>query len=161
MSTTKVIGIGSPFGADQLGWIVVDEIASSFIKCHIQPTNITFEKADRPGIRLLDMMKGMRTVILIDAIDNKLSAGKIIKLEKSQILTSNQNLSSHHIGIAETLCLGARLDELPANIHLFGICVDVTNPALPDHSTIHELAEHVISTLNGMAQTNVHVGTLQ
>lgn len=160
MNATKVIGIGSPFGADQLGWLVIDEIISSFDKYHIQSEIVSFEKADRPGFRLLDMMKDAKTAILVDAIDNKQCAGQIIKLDKSQIKTYDYGLSSHYIGISETLCLGEKLGQLPANIHLIGICVDVTNSTLPDHCIVQKLAKRVISTLNNIVQPNIPVDIL-
>ena len=154
MSLIKVIGIGSPFGGDKIGWLAIDKIVSAMHKTGINQDAISFEKADRPGTLLLEMIKDIDTVILIDAIDNKQNAGQILQLDKLEIQAAGQNLSCHNIGVSETLQLGAVLGDIPDNILLFGICIDATSPVLPDDRLIQELANCAIKTLNENALKN-------
>jgi len=124
MKCIKVIGIGSPFGQDQLGWQVVNQLQQTFVDQSNNYRHISFIQSDRPGLRLLDLIKGTDMAILVDAIEKKGCTGQIFKLERTELLNSDQPLSSHAVGVSETLSLGEVLGDLPEELVLFGMCVD-------------------------------------
>ena len=114
-----VLGIGSPFGVDNSGWLIIDQLAKQNL-----PANSKLQKSDRPGLKLLDILKGYDWVIIIDAaIDNNLTSPELLHLKKEQLLVA-KSISSHQIGVAEALSLGANLNKLPEKIDLFAILMN-------------------------------------
>jgi hydrogenase maturation protease len=111
----KVIGVGSPFGADRLGWLAVDHLAK------VGPADCEWFKLDRPGSRLLDYLKRPDRVVIIDAVVWGEQPGGIRRLSLSDLQRFQGLSSSHGFGLAETLALGAELDRLPQALQLFGI----------------------------------------
>ena len=115
---TVVIGIGSPFGADQLGWQIIEQLKNdaSLSSNH----TIRLEACDRPGTLLLEYFKNVRKAILIDAIEGG-TAGTIRTIDKEQLLQHNSLQSSHQLGVAETITLGDRLELLPDELLVIGV----------------------------------------
>ena len=124
MKRIKVIGIGSPSGQDQLGWQVVQQLQQTIIEPGDTQKQLSFIQSDRPGLRLLELIKDTDLAILVDAIDKKECAGQLFKLERTDLLQADQPLSSHALGVSETLALGDALGDLPKELVLFGMCID-------------------------------------
>ncbi len=112
---TKVIGVGSPFGADRLGWVAIDHLSK------VGPAGCEWLKLDRPGSRLLDHFDENSPAIIIDAVDWSEQPGEVRRLSLSDLQQFQDRSSSHGFGLAETLALGAELGRLPADLHLIGI----------------------------------------
>ena len=127
MKHIKIIGIGSPFGPDKLGWQVVDQLRHNLAEQN-NGVHINFIQSDRPGLRLLDLIRNADTAILVDAIDQKDSPGQILELDRHQLLQNEHTLSSHSIGVSDALSLAATLGEIPEELVLFGLCVDRSKP---------------------------------
>lgn len=116
-----VMGIGSPFGMDRLGWQVVENLKLQFPKAI--EANVNLLCCDRPGMALLNYIKDADLAILVDAVMGG-TPGIIRQLEidqLEQLELSDSQFSSHDIGVAETLTLGAKLNMLPERIVLYGI----------------------------------------
>jgi hydrogenase maturation protease len=112
---TRVIGVGSPFGADRLGWLAIDHLAGmSLPGCELI-------KLDRPGSCLLAHLRGLRKAVVIDAVALDTSPGGVSLLSFADLQRMLAPPSSHGFGLAETLALGAELGELPPALHLIGI----------------------------------------
>lgn len=112
---TRVIGVGSPFGADQLGWMAVDHLATlGLVSCELL-------KLDRPGSLLLNHLRDVSSVVVIDAVAVSERPGDVSPLSLSDLQQIQRTPSSHGIGLAETLALGRQLGQLPSDLHLFGI----------------------------------------
>jgi hydrogenase maturation protease len=142
MKMVKIIGIGSPFGQDQVGWQVVDLICERLsIK---EKSCLELIKTDRPGMLLLDNLRDTDIAILIDAVADKQRAGLIVTLTKEELIVKNQSFSSHDIGVSEALSLGAVLGELPGELLLLGICIDPECSADIDDSVQKNLAETIL-----------------
>lgn len=75
---------------------------------------------ERPGAALLQHFEGVETVCIVDALDSDSHEG-VVRLELEQLLAESSALSSHNIGVAETLKLGAALKQLPPRVLLYGI----------------------------------------
>ncbi len=125
MSGNKVavIGIGSPFGEDQLGWQVVRYLRKR--SEHKGKSHVKFLVEDRPGLALLEKMKGYHQVVLVDAVlSEKGEEGAVHHIDQQQLISLSQNsLSSHAAGVAEAVALGAILNELPEQLDLVGVDV--------------------------------------
>ncbi|MBA2653771.1 MAG: hydrogenase maturation protease [Gammaproteobacteria bacterium] len=124
MMKVRVIGIGSPFGDDRIGWKVVSILQQ---KKNIQkfiPNQLQIECSDRPGLDLLNLLQGAETAFLVDAVKTGASKTTIHRFENSEIEKIETPLSSHSFGIGQTLKLGKLVSELPGMIVLFGIEIE-------------------------------------
>jgi hydrogenase maturation protease len=70
----RIIGIGSPFGADQAGWRAIDLLSEAGLPdCELL-------KLDRPGSELLRYFEDAQYVVLIDAVLTGQGAGTAVRL---------------------------------------------------------------------------------
>ena len=120
-----VIGIGSPFGKDQLGWQVINQLQNK----QSQNNDIDLIVEDRPGLNLLNRMQGYNRVILVDALIGENQNDDVIhQLNKQQIISLSQpTISSHAAGVAETIALGEAVGQLPNELLLVGAEVSKLN----------------------------------
>lgn len=119
----RVIGIGSPFGADRFGWLVMEHLQQNHALQSFLDDHIEFVSADRPGLNLLHLIQGKAHVILIDTLTDCPEPGRIHRLDKTQLLQQEVVISSHAVGVAEALALGEKLGHVPDRLVLFGLCV--------------------------------------
>ena len=111
----RIIGIGSPFGADQLGWRAIDLLkAEDLPGCELI-------KLDRPGSDLIRHFDAAEAIVLIDAIQADRVPGNMRRLDQTDLLAHSCLTSSHGIGVAEALELARQLDLLPEHLQLIGI----------------------------------------
>jgi hydrogenase maturation protease len=114
-----LIGIGSPFSDDTLGWQLLDALE------HLRPEwpgyALVYKKADRPGPSLLERMQGHEIAVLLDALDADLPPGTLKLLQKDELAGIAKPASSHSLGVAEALSLGETLQMLPQRVYLLGI----------------------------------------
>lgn len=121
MSDVRVIGVGSPFGADCIAKIVIEQLQKKYATA-IQSKEVTIDYYDRPGFYLLTLMRDAKQVHIIDAIVSDKPAGFIHRYEDIEIFQQNiKTLSSHGHGVADVLALGKTLNQLPDKIILHGI----------------------------------------
>lgn len=131
MNKLKVLGIGSPFGDDCLGWQTIKLLQQRPALDKFLPLALQMQECDRPGMRLLEFMRDTPTVILIDAVNSGRTLGTTYRLENLAILKFKPALSSHAIGVAEVLQIGLALQQLPEQLIFFGMEVS------PDHKGQH------------------------
>ena len=116
-----VLGIGSPFGDDQLGWDVVKLLEQSPALQPMLPDRLALICCDRPGMHLLELMKPAQTVFLIDAVKTGAAIGTLHRFQNQDIETVGNALSTHGLGVAEAMKMGAILNTLPPTVILYGI----------------------------------------
>jgi hydrogenase maturation protease len=116
-----ILGIGSPFGDDSLGWQAIDGLIERGLEQMLTPHEVKMEKADRPGALLLERMRGFDCVILIDALLGGYEPGRVRALNIEEIAQGDSLLSGHGLGVAEALALGEVLGDLPGELHVLGI----------------------------------------
>ncbi len=108
----KVIGIGSPFGGDQLGWKVIKRLQKKYSENIAKQKHLVFLSLDRPGPALLEHFKGAGRVILIDALTGSEQPGQVQRLTLEDIERFKPAaISSHGFGIGETLKLAKALGQ--------------------------------------------------
>ena len=121
MSELHVLGIGSPFGDDQLGWEVVNLLQQRPTLSHLTPEQLHIACCDRPGMHLLELMRQVQTVFLIDAVKTGSEVGTLHRFQNEEIEGIGDTLSTHALGIAEAMKMGAALQTLPQNVILYGV----------------------------------------
>jgi len=150
MSSTRVLilGVGSTFGADQLGWHAVDGLAQGGMAEQFPPLAIEFRQSDRPGSALLNLLQGYGCAIVIDAMRAAVAPGTIRRFTPAQLSAETGLISSHGFGVAEALALGRVLGQLPEQLIVYGIEIgtDLANHNLPD-GALERLRECVVTDL--------------
>lgn len=145
MTNITVFGIGSPYGADQIGWQAVEFLKKDQALQSLTGNSINYLSLDRPGMALLEYLGRVDYAILIDAVAGGVS-GNVIEVEMNQLLTNPVSLSSHKAGVAEALAMGDALNSLPQKIEVFGIETgEISSHCSSDISTYKKLAQLVFA----------------
>ncbi|RMG31694.1 MAG: hydrogenase maturation protease [Gammaproteobacteria bacterium] len=116
VTTIRIIGLGSPFGADRIGLLAARRLAREVRL----PPGVEVIERDRPGLRLLEDFTGARAVLLLDALAGGIP-GRVREVERSALLARAAPLSSHALGVAEALALAEALGRLPEAVGLLGV----------------------------------------
>jgi hydrogenase maturation protease len=139
MKPITIIGIGSPFGADQVGWQLTDILKKDHSLQTLTNGQIRFVICEHPPLVLLDYIADAAYVILIDAIEGG-QRGNIVHVTQHQLLDIDAVFSTHDLGVKEVLLLGHQLDALPRHVELYGVEVgDVTMEYTPRPETVQLL----------------------
>lgn len=114
----RVIGLGSPFGDDAAGWLVIEHLQT------LIPARDEVELLvrDRPGVGLLRDLEGVKEAILVDAVRSGQPPGTLHRLtpEEAERLPATL-FSSHGLGLAEALRLAHTLGSWPDVLEIHGI----------------------------------------
>lgn len=121
MGRVVVVGIGSPFGADRIGWEVAEELKRNEALHAFPAGSVAVVLCDRPGAGLLEHMRGADAAILVDAVQGGGEPGAVLRIEGDAIGEGQAPLSSHGLGLAAALALGRSLGELPKHLVLIGV----------------------------------------
>ncbi|MFO0808365.1 MAG: hydrogenase maturation protease [Gemmataceae bacterium] len=144
----RVIGVGSSQGDDALAWAVTSTARSA----QTWGPEIEFHVVEG-GQRLLDILDGTGTLLLIDALAPGGSPGAIHRFEwpdrRVDVLRPG---STHDLRPAEALKLAETLGTLPPYVAIFGIEAAAVYPSRefsPAIATaIPELARRIVTELN-------------
>lgn len=123
-SRILIIGVGSPFGDDRLGWEAAEGLRRSTSMAALPPERIEISQLDRPGAMLLAHWCGTATVILIDAVSSGATPGTRHRLDMGDVAGVGAPRSSHGFGILSAIELAQALGDMPARLLLRGIEVD-------------------------------------
>lgn len=118
-----IIGVGSPFGDDRVGWVAVEALQRSAALTAAGGGNISFAILDRPGALLLAHWHDADRVIVVDAVRSGAPPGTRHRLEPGEWATT-ESVSSHGFGLAAALELAHALGDLPSRLVLHGIEID-------------------------------------
>ncbi len=113
--SNRIIGIGSPFGADQLGWRAIDQLRNAPM------IDAELIKLDRPGSELIRYFAAVDNLVLIDAVQSDRAPGSLMRLEVADLTSVACRTSTHGFGVAEALQMAEQLGLLPKNLLLIGI----------------------------------------
>ena len=125
MSRVRILGIGSPSGDDQAGWLVVDALLAAGIE---GDGGIFIAKLDRPGANLIFLLESSDHVILIDAMQGGVRVGEIQRFDQKDWAGYSHGLSSHGFGVLAALSLARELGSLPPQMELYGIAIGPVRP---------------------------------
>lgn len=138
-----VIGIGSPFGFDRLGWDVIDRLHARALGAPALWSGVRLEHNERLGAPLLAQMRGARLVVLVDAVQTGAEPGALIRLEFDAVQPLRTTPSSHEFGVAQTLALGRALGELPPRVLVMGLEAGDQTPRAPTQGEVARLGDAV------------------
>jgi hydrogenase maturation protease len=113
----RVVGVGSPYGDDALAWELVRRLESQVDG----QTGPEFHVV-AGGQRLLDVLDGRGSLILVDALAPAGAPGTIYRFEwpDPRIIRLRPG-STHDLGPAEALQLADTLGLLPSKVVIFGL----------------------------------------
>ena len=121
MNPVRVLGIGSPFAGDDLGWRLAEALERVGLLRSFSTGMVHINLCDRPGCLLLPAMRGAHLAILLDAMRSGAQPGTVRRLDMLELDESTGLLSSHGFGVAEALALGRVLGDLPPRVLIYGI----------------------------------------
>lgn len=124
MPRVRVVGIGSPFGDDRLGWEAVERIGASAELGSLSAGDVVLCARDRPGALLLEEWGDAENVLLIDAVCSGALPGVLHCLPAAQLSGFGSTRSSHGFGVGEALALAAALGHDLTNIAIYGVEID-------------------------------------
>ncbi len=145
----RVIGIGTPVGADRLGLEVVEQLERDSELQKFIPEKLTLCTLDNPGTGLLELLKNSERVILIDAlvVESRTPSQheQVTELTVEDLAGDDSKLSSHAIGIKDALALHRVMEnrhdgKSSPDIVVFGLNTssDIDTPC--SRKSIHELS---------------------
>ncbi len=147
MSSVRILGIGSPWGDDQAGWLTIDALLARGVR-----PGVAVEKLDRPGARLIPLLENASWVILIDAMQSDGQPGRIRRFSQQDWPGYRQGLSSHGVGVLDALSLAQAMACLPVRLDLYGIEIGSAapdrEPGIAIQAAARELAGMVAADLD-------------
>lgn len=140
MRKIRILGIGSPSGDDQAGWLTVDALLAGGAHAGGE---VAIEKLDRPGAKLIPLLDDAVWVILVDAMQSNAPIGHIRRFGAEDWLDYSQGLSSHGFGVLNALALARELGSLPPRLDLYGIEIGSASPGEPAGGEIQAAAQQL------------------
>lgn len=117
MSPARVIGVGSPFGADRIGWDVVEALG----RWDRLPAGVVLSRCARPDGELLDALAMPGLLLLVDAMHSGSLPGTVRRFTAEEIMAGEGMISTHSFGIKSALRLAEALVSLKAEVWVCGI----------------------------------------
>jgi hydrogenase maturation protease len=148
----RIIGIGSPFGDDRLGWVAAERLRDS-PAVQAAAERIDISVLDGPGNELIAQWKGADTVVVIDAVRSGAMPGTVHCLDAAEIGDDVRLISSHGFGLASALALGRALGELPNRTYVCGIELDPAHSAENLSPAIRAALPQLLHQVEGLAVT--------
>lgn len=112
---TLILGVGNPLRRDDgIGPAVIQLLAENRDGYQI-PSDIELVDGGTDGLGLIEYLKDYKKVVIVDAVEMKLSPGTIKEFtpEEAVININSDALSTHGFGIAELIKLAKELDINP------------------------------------------------
>jgi hydrogenase maturation protease len=140
----RILGIGSPSGDDQAGWLVIDALLAEGVQ---MGEGVAIEKLDRPGATLIPRLDDVSRVILVDAMRGGGPAGSIRHFDRDGWPGYGGGLSSHGFGVLEALALARELGSLPPRLDLYGIEIGLAVPGAPPGAAVTAAARQLARSI--------------
>lgn len=144
MSRLCILGVGSPSGDDQAGWLTVDVLLDMGIR---SGDGIVIEKLDRPGSALIPLLGRTAWLILVDAMQGGGETGQVRRFDQTDWPHYGHGLSSHGLGVIDALMLAGELGSLPPRLDLYGIEVGGTTPGSSPSRAIQSAATRLAAII--------------
>jgi len=148
MSRVRILGIGSPSGDDQAGWLTIDALAACGVRADRE---LGIDRLDRPGAHLISLLENAGRVLLVDAMQSGNQPGRIKRFDQNAWQDYTHGLSSHGLGVLDALSLARELGKLPPRIDLYGIEIATAGPgdqvSVEVHAAAQQLARRIAADL--------------
>lgn len=121
MSRLTVIGIGSPFADDRVGWSIVELLRASG-QADAWGVHVVMTVCRSPGSELLSLLMNTDIAIIVDAVRCYGAPGTIYRMsEMESPLAKIRTLSSHGLDLHTMRVLAGTLGHDPETMILYGI----------------------------------------
>lgn len=137
-ASIRIIGLGNEFrGDDAVGLLAARQLQ------RVIGDRAEVIEAEMAGVELLELMKGVQVVLLLDAVSSGKTPGVIHRFDASAgpIAPELFPQSTHAVGVADALELARTLGVLPHKAIVYGVEVSDTGMG-------HPLSPHVDRALN-------------
>lgn len=138
------MGVGSPVAGDEVGLLAVRRLQQRLLWCD-PSLQLKWLARERPGLTMLDEWGGMDCVVLIDAMTGEEATAAVSRIEPGQLIAAACPLSSHSVGVAESLALAEAVGALPQQLLIFGIA----QGGSPDEGAWLNMLEEMLGTALG------------
>ncbi|HFE38860.1 MAG TPA: hydrogenase maturation protease [Gammaproteobacteria bacterium] len=117
---TLIVGFGSPFGDDQLGWQLIDDLASRHSASHL-----TFYKSKGNGCDWFHELANHQQLVILDAALSEKPAGNIIEMTVNDLknIPSHFFCSTHSISLQDSLALATNIGVLNIPVRILAISI--------------------------------------
>jgi hydrogenase maturation protease len=120
-----IVGLGSPHGDDQLGWVAIDRIMPRL------PAGNSALKVNG-GLDLLECLDARESAVIIDSAAPAGQPGTLRTFDwPSPLLAECERLSTHGLGLVAALKLAEALDRLPRDVRIYTVEAHDTSPDAP------------------------------
>jgi len=121
LTSTAIIGIGSPNEGDELGWQTIDKLQQDKRISDLKEKGLDLFKLDRPGILLGESVKNYDHVLIVDSIKPNTMDSSFVCIDGNQLGSIPSQLSSHETGVIESIALLEALDLIPEQLVIIGV----------------------------------------
>lgn len=123
MKDTLIVGVGSPHGDDRAGWLVIQALDAALAPAERAAARLTTLALDRPGMALVEYVRGAERVVVVDALQGRDAPGALVIVQAEDLQRGAGATSTHGFGVAEAWALGATLKLIPEASMLIGITI--------------------------------------
>jgi Ni,Fe-hydrogenase maturation factor len=121
MTAVRIVGVGSPQGADCAGWVAVEALRHSGLPAQFPAGLLSLHQCKLPAC-LPQLLVGSRCAIVIDAVAGK--TARVLRLDAAQLQNRSDLASVHGVGVGEMLALIATLQVPPPAVTVLAIEID-------------------------------------
>jgi hydrogenase maturation protease len=146
MTPVRIIGLGSPHGADAAGWRAIEALRQGGLAARFPPGTVSLENCPAP-VHLYRLVEGCRVAVLIDAVAS--DAGQAFDIEPELLRREPARYSAHAIGVADMLELLDTLANPPPRVLLLGLPVGAAgDESAPLQALLPALSRRVERTID-------------
>jgi hydrogenase maturation protease len=136
-----LVGLGSPHGDDQVGWLAVDRARSRL------PADVSVYKVGG-GIELVNLLEGYEEAIVVDAAEPAGQPGRLRFFDwPCPDLAELRPLSTHGLGLAEAIQLAETLQVVPSRVHIVTLEAQAAEPGTPLSETAARALSAVVDAI--------------
>jgi coenzyme F420-reducing hydrogenase alpha subunit len=145
----RIIGIGSPYGRDRVGWEALEALDTSGFAARFRPGLVRLQNCAAPAA-LPALLDGVGLLVLIDALPDHAAARGWRRIERDELDTVTAAHSSHTLGLAETVAVCESLAVVAPRIVCFGISTG------PDtDGNVDEVARRIVAALGDAIRAEI------
>ncbi len=139
---TLVIGLGSPHGDDQAGWLLAEELQRRIdLAAEVRLLALPID--------MLGLFESFDRVIVLDSVSRALGGDRLQRWEwPSSELARSRVGGTHAVGVVETIELAETLGNMPETVILWGIAGDRFSPgddvSIALRETLPSLADRIV-----------------
>ena len=150
-TAVRIIGVGSPFGDDWLGWELAERLRASEALADWSD-RVSVSLHDLPGAALLQAWSGADLVILLDAVRSGAEPGTVHRFDTAQLSAAPRALSTHGFGVADAVMLAASLDALPGALLFFGVEADAGSKEAGLSDAVHAVLPDLVTEIESVVR---------